>query len=284
MGYDKHLEKADIGVISPIRPYEFWNKIYHYCEETDEISKYKIKVFGHEDNSECEELYYNIQLAIESGVSVLIIAAPNSEKVKRVINEISKKIFVILLEEYLETDDCCFVGEDSLKNAYEITKKYFEHYPESKQFIIVRSSSHASENRVRGIESALKELDKPKPIILDIEVENTNNSGLWASILARNLEKYKNIVDCVCAVNSFAYSSCMAVKKLKSKRDIHCIGFEAHKMNKKYIDMNLLKILSSQDLRKQTEMAVNIAIEFLKTGKKPSEKCVYVDNIIVSVW
>lgn len=278
LGYERDEKRIDIGVVFPVCPKVFWNEIRSCCEMFEKKSQYGMKMFTYGAVEDSEEFSFCLTRAIEAGASVLIVVAPDSLNAKNAINAISEEILVIILEEYIETDNCYFVGEDSFENGYLLTKKYFEMYPDRSRLITMNASAHNSKKRILGIESALKELKKPEMILLNTFSGDVVYRRLTASMLARALEKYKDSVDCVCLVNSFAYISCMSIGKLKLERDIHCIGFETHPSNKKYIDNGVLKLLCSQNLKRQTELSLEMAEEFLETGKKPAQKCVYVEN------
>ncbi len=275
LGFTLSTPSCDIAIILPSMPEYFWHKFSKYLESYAKENKLKYRFFVYTSVKDEEDLLQCIKKAEDAEAKVYIIVGQDFPQVKAKIKELATEKPVILLEEYLEIENTCYIGENSFQSGYELCELYFKEYPGKKNILLVRSSiDNSNDGRLAGFYKALKDLGMPEPDFVDVQRGNR----IVASTIARKLNELGDKCDCIYSPSGYLSESCNAVVKLKSNKEHHCIGFESNKLTNKYCKLGLIKIIVDQDMDGQSREAVNLATECLKTGEKPKEKCIYIKS------
>lgn len=275
-GY-KSVKSSDVGIVMPSTPTYFWKP---FC---DGLIK-KIK----SENTDCSAFLYSslanesdalkcITDATESDISVLIAVAPCTEEIRNLLQKNADKMLIILLDEELCVTNSFYVGENSYQNGYIMAKKYGEEYPDNKKFAIIRQTTKSGvvQKRINGFLAALAK--EGINDVLCVDVSYTKN--IMSTIIAREIAKCGNDINCVFCPDGITAQVCLAICKIKA-HNIHCIGFESSLQNEKYAKMGILKMVCAQDIELQTEKISQIVREYLQTFTYPQEKNTYVENKI----
>ena len=185
-----------------------------------------------------------------------------------------------MLEEYIDIENTCYVGENLFQSGYELAELYFKLYPGKKNFLVVRSTIDNENNgRLAGFYKALKDMDMPETSFVDVQ----RGDRFIASAIARKLSELGEKCDCIYSPSGFLSEACVAVIKLKADKEIHCIGFESNKLTNKYCKSGLIKVIVDQDMDGQSKEAIYLASECLKCGMVSERKCVFVKSKPVNI-
>lgn len=279
MDYGFKTKRTDVGIVIPSAPAYFWKKLSDGLLDCIQKTNLNYRCFVFSDIANEEDALFCIDKAINSEISVLIISAPGTERVRKRIEKISKQICVILLEEYIEIENTCFVGEDMYRAGKTLAQLYFEKYKDSKLVVIFNKNINCLGRRAEGFVAGLKECE----IASFLYVENTKKSYTKgrASVIARELKRYAEIADCVCCTGGGISEVNAALDKINPKKDIHIIGFENNVKGSSCKGIERVKLIIDQDLKKQAETAVEIADTYIKTGVKPEKRNVFVKSKVL---
>lgn len=275
LGLSISTPSCDVAIILPAMPEYFWFKFSKFLEKYAKESKLKYRFFSYTSVKDYQDLLHCIEKAENAEAKVYIIVGQKFPQVEEKITCIAKEKPVILLEEYLEIENTCYVGENSFESGYELCKLYFEEYSRDKKILVVRSSiDNGNNGRLAGFCKALEDMNMPTPSYVDVQRGNR----IVASAIARKLSQMGEECDCIYSPSGYLSECCNAVIKLKSNKEFHCIGFESNKLTNKYCKKGLIKLIIDQDMEGQSREAICLASECLKYGKMPDKKCVYVKS------
>ncbi len=275
-GYQAARSNQKLAVIIPSIPVFFWGELRKslcsHCERAGIICKYYV----YPNLNDKKDALNCIDQAIAEGASVLIGSLPDSDEVRKRLEELAPKVLIILTEEFLDISGTFFIGEDSYNEGYTLGKKYMYDFPHSNRFVILHTSEFFAENiRIRGFKSALS--DQAEKEVYDISA--AFESSTPSANLARELSVLPELPDCILCTSGNLSHAALAVKKLKSEKKIHCIGFDINieNENSKYGD--ILTHILIQDTDAQAKTAIECASRFLNNGEFPKERCMYIENI-----
>lgn len=274
-GYRRYVNvNADVGIVMPCVPSSFWGKFGGYVHDgIKDLDLNAVSFLCSSLHVEADALNC-IDRAIESGVSVMIVSAPDTERIKNKLSECADKMLIILLEEYLDVVNTFYVGDDSYQSGYNLASAYRKKYPETTSFAIIRNLPRTvTQRRIEGFCDALGDC-KIKYI------DGPFEKKIMSSLIARELSLIEDKIDCVFCPDGMMEQTGSAVYKLRSENDIHCIGFESSKGCRKYIESGIIKAVASQDTKAQAETAVLLAEEYIRGFEYPKSKCCYVKSKI----
>ncbi len=275
LGFTISAPSCDVAIILPSMPEYFWHKFSKCLESYAKENKLKYRFFVYTSVKDEEDLLYCIKKAEDAEAKVYIVVGQDFPQVKAKIKELASEKPVILLEEYLEIENTCYIGENTFQSGYELCELYFKEYPGKKNILLVRSSiDKGNDGRLAGFCKALKDMNMPEPSVVDVQRGNR----IVASTIARKLNELGDKCDCIYSPSGYLSESCNAVIKLKGDRKIHCIGFESNKLTNKYCKSGLIKLVVDQDMDGQSEKAMSVALECLMSGEAPKEKCIYIQS------
>ena len=277
-GYKIKERDVQVAVILPTMPTFFWKPYSEALVEIGEKHHLACRTFLFSSFGDDKDALRCIDCAVDAGAKVIIIAAPNSDCVKEALSKLAEKMLVIQIEEPLGIKGSVFVGENSYINGRELADAYFEKYPDKKNIVFFTRDDIEMQKRIDGFVSVMSEKNI-RPLAIEI---NPSGTKTRAAAVARILKEYENSLDCVVCIASAISDICLAIKKLGLKRDVICIGFEYSELDRKYKKTPILKMASSQDAARQSQIAIELAAQYLIRGEKPCADAFFVENKFLS--
>lgn len=270
------LKPVDVAIIIPGTPTFFWKRLnqhlIHYIKQTG--LTYKFYLYSDINNE--QDAVHCIDTATRAGASVMILSAPSTELIKERIRNLNNKMFVILLEEWIDIDDTCFVGENSYKEGYDVADRYLKIAPESKVFLDVICTVGDLRRRTQGFFQRLQEAGISDFSQIDLEVHRGQKMGF--AITARKLAPYIHKVDCIYCPSGSSELVLMALGKLPTERPVDLIYFEDRPIKNLSTAFHGRKFSVNQDLEGQAKTAVTLAKAYIDTGEKPEDQRIYVPS------
>lgn len=277
-GYDIKKTSAQIGIVLPGIPGYFWKTAAKELEKAGQDLTRKCNTFIYSDLRQETDAEICIDRAAESGISVMIAAVPDTQRIRSKLQKLAKHILILLFEEYLEVQNTFFVGEDDYRSGYELGRRYLETYPETKRILIVKQhQGQGAVKRIDGFTAALAEFGL-QPCAT---VELFGKDHALAAVIARELAQVKSEFECVFCQSGTVPYVCQAIGKLKLKRQIHCIGFENPNTNRLYFETGMLKMVMEQNLKMQAETAMQIANQYICEHTVPASQCIRIKPKLV---
>ncbi len=276
-GYKIKEKNVQVAIILPTLPSFFWKPYSTALVEIGEKYNLACRTFLFPKFGDEKDALRCIDCAVDAGVKVIIIAAPNSECVKGALSKLAEQMLVIQIEERIEIKGSVFVGENSYINGRALAEAYFKKYPDKKNIVFFTRDDDEMQKRINGFVSVMSEKNiKP----LAIESNPNEATPTKAASIARILKEYENSLDCVVCIASAISDICLAIKKLGLKRDVICAGFEYSGFDRK--DKKIPIMASSQDAVGQSQIAIELAAQYLMHGEKPCAEAFFVENKFLS--
>lgn len=279
LGFSSREVKADVAVVIPSSPSFFWGRLVKALSSSLNTYGLNYKFFRFTSTSNEDDALFCIDTAVKSKISVMILSVPNTEKIRKKINEISNSVHIILVEELVDADNVCYIGENSFEAGYSLARKYFNKFPESKSIVICDDKLSSCGKRIDGFLKAAEELG-----IDDIKYVSTSTGSptkAQSAIVARRLIEYIDTVHCIYCPSGTLSTINHALSKLSPERDIHIIGFENHTRLNYTNRVDMLKLVIDQNLEQQASIAVRVAAECLENGRLPDIRTIYTPSTTV---
>ncbi len=275
-GYLPLRPAQDIAVILPSVPDYFWGSLRKNLFEYSKASKIACKFYVYPNLHDTNDALRCINQATEEGASALILASPDSYEIRKVLESISERILIIFIEEFLDIKNTFCICENSFSEGYALAEKYIYDFPDSEYFALLRITDFYTEKtRVSGFLQALK--DNKKILLHDIKTDSsTHTQSAW---IARELSKTEKLPDCILCPSGNLSRAALAVKKLRAKKVIHCIGFDINTKSENNTYGDILTHILIQDLNSQAKKAIECAEGFIKENIFPDKKYMYIGNI-----
>ncbi len=275
LNYRVRIKDADIGVIIPDVPTYFWGEIKKNIMERAKGVSLEFKYFHFSDINNEKDALNCIDTAEKSGILALIICAPNTERLRKRLTELANKILVILLEEYLEVPNTCFVGEASYNEGYKLANLYFDKYRDKKSVLVITNSNNSSKRRVDGFCDAV--LDRGNILITKLSINADGLENAKVAPVARQLQEYMDKIDCIyCPIGNLKTID-SALEKLNGKNSIDIMGFDGGFDGSKPIKTENIKLAVEQNVQAQAQLAVDTAIGYIK-NKTTVRSNLYVES------
>lgn len=279
-GYALKNESVSIGIVMPNSPKFFWQTYLAEILERSDVVGLTCQHFLYENAAYPEDVLLCLESAEKANVEVLIVGITCSVGVPAImekIKELDSKMFVLFVEEIYQNTKQFYVGEHSYNSAKKLASIYLEKYPESKNFLAFSKGGHSIGSRVDGFR---EELEARNLNLLDV-LEFPAKSTAMAANIARVINKYKDVVDCIFCASDSVSDVCLAIRKIK-RPNIHCIGFDCTNADMAYFDMGILKCVARQNIPMQAQAVVDIAYEYLTNGTKPGHNHRFVEDYFIS--
>lgn len=276
-GYKRYLT-ADVGIVMPKNPKYFWNGLYRNTVRSFRDAGYNVSAFVYSSLNYEEDALVCLSNALESNISVLIAALPDTPRVREIIEKHSGKMLIILLEEFFDAVNTFYVGNDDEKTGYGLTSAYMDAYPERRRFAAILTTEHQNMKiRCKGFERAVREKGGTFRYVRISEYDK-----LLHAHAARELYKIKDEIDCVFCPDGIMNEIGHAIYKLNVGDKIHTIGLEENSESRKYIDLGVIKGIAAQDLDGQIEKCVEVVNEYMTNFSYPDKKrhCIKSNDII----
>ncbi len=277
-GYKIKEKNVQVAIILPTLPGSFWKTYSVALVEAGRKHQLNCRTFLFSKLDDEEDALRCIDCAVKSEAKVIIIAAPNSERVKKTLSKLSEEKLVIQIEEYVKIRGGVFVGENSYINGRALAEAYFKKYPDKKNIVFFTRDDDEMQKRIGGFVSVMSEKNI-KPLAIE---NNPSGTKTKAAAIARILEKYGNVLDCVVCTASAISDIYLAIKKLGLKRDVICAGFEYSGFDRK--DKKIPIMASSQDAVGQSQVAIELAARYLMSGERPDKDVFYVENKFLNFY
>lgn len=276
LGLEFKLKPVDVAIIMPGRPAFFWKPLNQHLVNYVAQTGLTYKFYLYSDSNNEQDAEHCIDMATRAGASVMILSAPSTELIKEKVRNISDKMFIILLEEWIDIEDTCFVGENSYQEGYDVADRYLKIAPESKVFLDVICTVGDPRPRTQGFFQRLQEAGISDFSQIDLEVHHGLKMG--SAITARKLAPYIHKVDCIYCPSGSSDLVLMALGKLPTEHPVDLIYFENRPIKNLSTAFRGRKFSVNQDLEGQAKTAISLAKDYIETGKKPSEHCIYVPS------
>lgn len=270
-------KNTEIGIVMPTVPTYFWGEMRRalslQCTELE--ADFRFFLFSDINNE--KDALNCLDVASKSGISVLIVCPPDTCKIRDFLHTLSEKICVIILEEFVDVEGAVFVGENSYDEGFLLAKKYLETFPQNRRFAVLSNRYDNNSPRNRGFFDAAKSFGNAE--FLNIYTEFSFDEKTVCARLARKLEPELQKIDCIFCPSGLIDIVSGALVKLKNER-VHVVGFDSGIKSASYRKRDFLKQVCAQNLYGQAKSAAEIAKVYIKTGKKPSEKYIFIKNTV----
>ncbi len=275
-GYAPSRSFQKLAVVLPSTPSYFWGDMRKRIASYGRDAKIECKFYVYPNLRDNFDALRCTGQAVDEGASMLIVAVPDTDEIRQLLESVSERVLVILIEEFLDIKNTFYIGEDSRGQGYSLGKKYTESYPSAREFAILHSTEFDTERaRIDGFRSALSECKCE----VALNIKSESGSKTQSAHIARALARANSVPDCIFCPSGNLSMAALAVKKLKADKTIHCIGFDMNTESNSEGYENILTHILIQDTDAQAQTAVECAAEFLRSGCFPSRKIMYVDGI-----
>ncbi len=279
-GYKPSRQKSSVAVILPSVPSYFWGIMRKKLSGHIKASKVQCNFYVYPNLRDCEGALHCIEQALSKDVSVIILACPNHAQIKQRLESVSNKCLIILIEEFCDINNTFFVGENSLEQGYNLGSQYAKNYPSSGNFAILHATDfHTEKMRIDGFSNFLTKHQKN----ISCHLYVSSKSKLQASSIARQLADLPQLPDCIFCPSGNVLCACNAVKKLKTKKQIHCIGFDLYTNADNSQNKHIITHVLLQDIETQSQKAWEYAERFLNYSMFPDCKKIYVDDVFYNL-
>ena len=126
LGFTISTPSCDVAIILPSTPEYFWLKFSKCIEKYAKELKLKYRFFSYTSVKDYQDIFHCIEKAENSEAKVYIIVGQKHPTIIEKITELAKRKHVILLEEYIEIENTCYVGENLFQSGYELAELYFK--------------------------------------------------------------------------------------------------------------------------------------------------------------
>lgn len=268
-------KSTEVGIVIPTVPTYFWGAMRRGLSQSFSELDADFRFFLFSDIKNELDAINCLDVASKSGISVLIVCPPDTQRIKELIRTLSEKICVIVLEECVDIDGTYFVGEDAYNEGYLVAEKYLESFPESRRFAVISNRCGSKNPRDEGFCDAIKRSGVSK--IINIPMDFPFDKRTAGSRFARKIEPVADSIDCIFCSSGVIDMVSAALVKMK-RENIHVIGFDSNLTGKAPQKKAFTKLVSTQNLSEQTRVASEVAEKYLKTGEKPALRQIFVKN------
>lgn len=273
--YKPIIKENKIAVILPSIPSFFWKTMRENIHKEAISRQLNCSFFVYTNLSDSADALNCIQTAINLNASVIIAAVPDEKKIKTELEKKSLDKLVILIEEFSEIKNTFYIGENSFQEGYLLGKEYINKYPLAQSFTILRLKiSTTAKLRIDGFKKALAENNKQ--IFKEIKCEAERK--IQSAQIARALYELYDLPDCIFCPSGTVSTCCSAIRKLKTEKEIHCIGFDTEENEK---EKEILKLASLQNINDEITTALNYADNYIKHQEFPVNKNSYIQNFVL---
>ncbi len=274
-GYALLKPPKNVATILPSAPVYFWGELRSRIVDYGKEAGIDIECYIYPNLYNGKDALRCIEQALEGEPSVLIVAAPDTEEIRAVLQAAASGVLIILVEEFLNIPNTFYIGTDSVAQGYHLTEKYIKAFPTSNDFAILDTTYFATEKeRISGFLSALQ--SHGKRVVFRVGFDS--QSRTQSATIARALSDAKALPDCVFCPSGGLAKAALAIKKLRSPKKIHCIGFDVNVNGLNHNDKSILTFVSVQDIDGQAKRAVVYAKNFLLGRELPEDKSVYIES------
>ncbi len=272
-GYRPRPHEARMGLILPSVPRWFWGELRAELGDRAREAGIACASYVYSDMNSEVDAEACITRAIEDGLSVLILAVPDSAGIRRRLEEIAHRKLVLLIEEFLPVKNTFFIGEDSFTEGRRLARAYCEAHPEKREFAILQATElHTERMRIEGFCKTLGELGRDC-FLLPPPASESHAKG---AAIARELSRLPSLPDCIVCPSGNLTSVSLAVKKLRAASHIDCIGFDTKTGSEVSFAKGTTVLL--QDLAGQARCAIACASDFLCHERFPAQKMLCIEN------
>ncbi len=273
-GYMPNRINNRVSVVLPSVPDYFWGSMRKNIDSYAKKSGLSYSCYIYPNVADTQSVLQCINQALSDKTSVLIMATGGSAEVKERIEAVSDDILVILIEEFSDIKNSFFIGENSAAQGYRIMEEYIRTYPDSDNFVILHTTDfYTEQQRIDGAKAALDKYNKT--IIGNVRFNSETKAK--AAGIARELATLPVLPDCIFAPSGNIHCAADAVRKLKTEKNIHCIGFDMY--TRKDYDKEIFTHILLQDIDTQAKTACDCAKRFLNSSFFPDSKCIYINDI-----
>ncbi len=271
-GYLPSRPKQTLAAVLPSIPSYFWGDMRKRISAYAKEEKIDCKCYVYPNLYDTTDALRCTEQAVKDGASAVILAAPDTDEIKRLLESVASSVLIILIEEFLDIKNAFYIGADSFEQGYSLGKEYMESYPEAISFAVLHSTEFYTEReRVKGFMQAVREYGR-EPVL---DIHSDTDSKTQSAGIARALAVAKSAPDCIFCPSGNLSMAALAVKKLKADKQIHCIGFDINTESGTEGYENILSHILLQDTDIQAKKAVECAIEFLRYGNFPNQKMMW---------
>ena len=267
-------DKPSIGVVLPANPHFFWDDVYRGIKSAIPDSFDVHFAFFSSLGSGHEGVY---AIDFVRNLDVCIIAPSVAPAVQAKIAELSAEKPIVYVNDVLATPQVATVCGNYYDDGLMLGKAYAEVFPDRRRLLSLHvHNGLGSQMRTNGFKKAIS--DAGCEIIGSIEFDEVTSS--FASVIARQLHSgFDDKFDCLYCATGATPHAALALNKLKSDKDIFCIGYENPKSNAPYIENGTVRLLSIRNAFKMGQVAGQTAVDFAG-GLLPQNKTIHVPSEI----
>lgn len=270
----KASDKPSIGVVLPANPHFFWDDVYRGIKSSIPDSFDVHFAFFSSLGSGHEGVY---AIDFVRNLDICIIAPSVAPAVQAKIAELSAEKPIVYVNDGLATPQVATVCGNYYDDGLMLGRAYAELFPDRRRLLSLHvHNGLGSQMRTNGFKKAVS--DVGCQIIGNIELDEITSS--FASVIARKLHsEFDGKFDCLYCATGATPHAALALNKLKSKKDIFCVGYENPKSNAPYIENGTVRLLSIRNAFKMGQVAGQTAVDFAG-GLLPQNKTIYVPSEI----
>ncbi len=256
--------RGKICVILPDTPKFFWGRALSMLEGREVTVKiYSAIRLGGEDR----EVARCVSEAVAEDAAAVILAALPGEALCAEIARLAKERLFLQLCEYTPVVNSFYVGSDYGADGRALSKAVVSPKGARPLVGVLRQGDAASV--VGRIEGFLEGLDGRADLI---DIESPEMSPLYASHLARTMDRAGVRLDYLFCPFGMTAPVCDALYKLKGKMDTKYIGFELPSTAEKHWESGRIAAVAVQDPEMQMRSALLLAERYVKEGRFPDQK------------
>lgn len=275
-GYSVSRPAGKIAVVLPASPSYFWGNLRKEISARAKKANISCTYYVYQNLYDGSGALGCVNQALLSGASVIISALPDTEEIVSTLESTANEKLIILLEQYLDIKNAFFIGENSYQKGYELGKEYIKTHPDYKSVSIIRTTNYKTENlRVDGFLKAINETGEKKVFDITVSTQSKNR----ASLIARELDRLNECVQCIFCPSGNSAEAVLAVKKLKAEQRIYCIGFDTNDKMLSNIQTEKLTVLAKQNITEFAKSSFEYAEKFVKDATFPNTKCKYIESL-----
>ena len=269
-------KKPSVGIVLPAKPSYYWDALCKGIENELQSGIDAHFVFFSSLGSGHEGVH-----AIEyvQDLDLCIIAPSVAPSVQARIAALAAEKPILFVSEGLPLPQLATVCNNHYDDGYRLGTAFTEAYPDRKRILTLHVHNGLGAQVItNGFTKAISE--SGASIIGNIAFDDI--SAPLASRIARAVKaQYAGKFDVLyCATGITPYVG-LALQKLRITDEIICVGYENPKSNAIYIEKGQIGMLSVSNAFKMGQVACRIACDYLLSGRKPSEKTVYIPSEII---
>ncbi|MBR6524064.1 MAG: sugar ABC transporter substrate-binding protein [Clostridia bacterium] len=267
-------DKPSIGVVLPSNPQFFWDDVYRGIKSAIPESFDVHFAFFSSLGSGHEGVH---AIDFVRNLDICIIAPSVAPVVQAKIAELSAEKPIVYVNDGLATPQVATICGNYYDDGLLLGRAYAEVFSESKRLLSLHvHNGLGAQMRTNGFKKAIT--DAGCEIVGNIDLEEITSS--FASVIARQLHsQFNDKFDCLYCATGATPHAALALNKLKSDKDIFCIGYENPKSNAPYIENGTVQLLSIRNAYRMGQVAGQTAVDFAG-GLLPQNKTIYVPSEI----